>query len=435
MKEKHKHSPFSLTPLDSKKQWAIFLSITLIVFLVNVFLEFRHYDNHISNKKPYAIHTQVINQYEKIKNNKSYFVLKLKGENGEIFYTTSKEDIKDLSHRFVRVYGKMGDCSFMQYLQSCFFYSYSISLESSRDFRDIFREFVDSQHSNLSIANLYKTLFIADVLPKVWRDLSNKLGIAHLLAISGFHLSVLSVVIGLIFGFIYSIFHRKFSYRNKYYDIGFFILCVMFFYLFILDFSPSFLRAFVMTMIAFLAIYSGVNLLSFKLLFIVVSVCIALFPKLLFSIGFILSVCGVFFIYLFCSYVKLQKNKLFNILIMPLFFNAAIFLNMLVIVHYFFPYFSPYCLLSIPLSIAFVAFFPLSLLAHFFNIGFIFDDFLLWAMSLEFGSIDIYTPIFLLIPYIFLSFLAIRFYFAYICSLCVGALFFIYACVQFAINQ
>ncbi|CCF81630.1 DNA transfer protein [Helicobacter bizzozeronii CCUG 35545] len=56
---------------------------------------------------------------------------------------------------------------------------------------------------------------------------------------------------------------RYFPYRNRTYDLGVLVLLVMGVYLVLLDFQPSFLRAFVMAVGAFALFFSGVELLSF----------------------------------------------------------------------------------------------------------------------------------------------------------------------------
>ncbi len=364
----------------------------MLVFAWSLSQEYRQYMAYIAPDNTQEIYAQVLAQYEKEKNGKTYQVLKLKSPNGKVFYTTSKEGIKDLSHRFVRIYGKRLDCTFVEYLRSCFFISYRMNVLAERDYRDTLRIWIESQHNEPLVASLYKTLFMADFLPYTWRDLSNKLGIAHLIAISGFHLGILSFVIGGALSLVYRIFHPYVSYRNKYFDIGIIVFICLFGYLLLLDFTPSFLRAFVMAMCGFFVVHSGIKLISFRLLFVVVCVCLALFPRLILSIGFVLSVSGVFFIYLFMRHMHIREGFLHKWVCVPLGFNMLIFIHMLPIVHWFFPYFTPLCLLCIPLSLLFVIFFPAMLLAHIVGLGALCDGFLEWAMGMKLYAIEFYTP-------------------------------------------
>lgn len=425
------YSPFEVELFSTKKQWIAFVCACLLVCIYSVWQEYRHYVSYTTSNDTQEIYAQVIAQYSKEKNGKSYYVLKLKSEKGEMFYTTSKEDIKDLTHRFLRIYGKRLECSFVQYLQSCFFVSYRINVLSDRDYRDVLRYWIDSQHDQPLISSLYKTLFMADFLPHVWRDLSNKLGIAHLIAISGFHLGILSFVIGGFLNLIYRIFHSRVSYRNRYFDIGIIVLFCLFLYLILLDFSPSFLRAFVMAAFGYFLVYSGIKLLSFRLLFVVVCVCLALFPRLIFSIGFALSVSGVFFIYLFVKHIHFNNGFLHKIVLLPIVFNTLIFIDMLPLVHWFFPYFTPLCLLCIPLSLLFVVFFPFMLVAHILRLGFICDSFFEWSLGISITALEFYTPWWFLI--IFLICCAISMYskITYYILHVLGGGFFIYLLVSF----
>ncbi|WP_241993705.1 ComEC/Rec2 family competence protein [Helicobacter sp. MIT 05-5293] len=430
--KKDKSSPFGVELLSSPLQWIGFFIICAFILMCSLTLRYYHYQDYMSLPYPKAINAQVIAQYTKSKDNKPpYQVLKLRDEKGAIFYTTSKEDIRDLSHRFVRIYGKPLECDFRQYLQSCFFISYRISLESQRDYRDTFRSWIASQHTENLLARLYQTLFIADFLPYDLRMLSNKLGVAHLIAISGFHLGILSIVIGGFLGIFYGWYHRHFSYRNKFYDIGFITLSCMFLYLLVLNFSPSFLRSFVMALVGFLMLYSGIRLLSFKFLLVVVCLCLVLFPHLFFSIGFVLSVMGVFFIFLFVKYITLPHDRFSQWVVLPIVFNTNLYFNMQLIVHWFFPYFTPLSVVSIPLTLIFVIFFPLSLILHLVGVGGVFDSVFIWALDLKLDAIEFYTPQWLFLCYIGLCFGSIwrKECYYLLCVVCAG--FFAYLCWQF----
>ena len=115
-----------ITILDTKAQWLVFLAFCLCIFAINLTLQYLHY-NTLDSKTPITIRGQVIAQYPKIspKTNSTYQVLKIRTESGAVFYTTSKEAIKNLLHMHLRIYGKPAQCSFWQYLQSCFITSFS----------------------------------------------------------------------------------------------------------------------------------------------------------------------------------------------------------------------------------------------------------------------------------------------------------------------
>ncbi|PAF47389.1 hypothetical protein BKH46_04090 [Helicobacter sp. 12S02634-8] len=401
--------------IEGVREWVFFIGLFVLVFAYSVGEKYRQF-SQLDFSKPQEIYAQVVLQYPKsvektLKNGtrkiEHYFVLKLSDTNNNIFYTTSKEDLKSIANRYIRLYGQIQKCSFLQFFKSCYVFAYSISLLHKRDYRDTIRDFIDKQHAQAaegaSAGNLYRALFIADPLDKQWRDVSNKLGLAHIIAISGFHLGVLSGVFYLVFAPLYRYCqHRYFPYRNEAYDLGALILILMFGYLLILDYQPSFFRSFVMAVLGFLIYYSGIRLLSFSLLFFVCLFCIALFPSLLINIGFILSVAGVFYIFLFIKHCP-KMHKIFYAIL----FNFAIFFNIAPIVHYFFPYFTPYQLISIPVSIAFIVFFPLSLGLHALGFGGVMDKFLLQGAALNPPFIEYYAPGIFVLAYVGLSLCAI----------------------------
>ncbi|MDN5052808.1 ComEC/Rec2 family competence protein, partial [Aliarcobacter butzleri] len=70
-------------------------------------------------------------------------------------------------------------------------------------------------------------------------------GIAHVVALSGFHLVVLSFVIYWILYFPYKFFQdRYFPYRNRKLDILLITIAILFYYLILTDIVPSLLRSF-----------------------------------------------------------------------------------------------------------------------------------------------------------------------------------------------
>jgi competence protein ComEC len=129
---------------------------------------------------------------------------------------------------------------------------------------------------------------------------------------------------------------------------------------------------------------------------------IALFAPLLFSIGFLLSVTGVFYIYLFLKYTK----NFHKILIFVL-FNFWIYVAMFIIVHYFFGGYWRYQFLSIFLTILFSAFYPLALFLHIIGYGDFADRVLMELLKIDFGNLEVYTSNTQFIIYIILSLFAV----------------------------
>ncbi len=430
MKDKTFQGAFELLATPKEYLWCgVFLSLLLAI---NLYLEYLNYQK-LDFSKPTSLNAQILLQYPKTKDQKTYFVLKLQSK-GMIFYTTIKEPLKNLQYRHAQFFGKIKSCSFLESLKSCFFQTYSFSLTRKQDFKSHARHFIDSAHENALVGNLYRALFIGDSLNKNLRDRANALGINHLLAISGFHLGILSASVYFLFSLFYTPLQKRyFPYRNAFYDIGVLVWVFLLGYLLLLDFLPSFFRAFLMGLLGFLACFFGVRLLSFKLLILACCIAIALLPKLLFSVGFLLSVCGVWYIFLFLKHTQIffKTSSFLRRSFQIISLSALVFLNMLIIVHAFFPMFSPYQLFSIPLGLIFIVFFPLSLFLHAVGLGSLLDHFL--SMPLTIPTISVPSPLWLLGVHLFLTILSARFFKVYLSMNVLSAGFFLYCCYQYII--
>ncbi|WQR81585.1 ComEC/Rec2 family competence protein [Helicobacter pylori] len=430
MKDKTFQGAFELLSTPKEYLWCgVVLSLLLVL---NLYLEYLNYQK-LDFSKPTSLNAQILLQYPKTKDQKTYFVLKLQSK-GMIFYTTIKEPLKNLQYRHAQFFGKIKPCSFLESLRSCFFQTYSFSLTRKQDFKSHLRHFIDSAHENALVGNLYRALFIGDSLNKDLRDRANALGINHLLAISGFHLGILSASVYFLFSLFYTPLQKRyFPYRNAFYDIGVLVWVFLLGYLLLLDFLPSFFRAFLMGLLGFLACFFGVRLLSFKLLVLACCIAIALLPKLLFSVGFLLSVCGVWYIFLFLKHTQIFfKNSSFLARsFQAIVLSVLVFLNMLIVAHAFFPMFSPYQLFSIPLGLIFIVFFPLSLFLHAVGLGSLLDNIL--SMPLTIPTISVSSPLWLLGAHLFLTILSARFFKVYLSMNVLSAGFFLYCCYQYII--
>ena len=404
MKSKPPSSPFEIRILKSKREWGIFLIFCILLLSLNLYRYFQHYQFY-SQKNPYSFVAEVKLQYQKTKNNKTYFVLKLEDRWGHSFYTTSNLELKTILYRDVRIYGKMAKCSFFEFLRSCYVQTYILALLPENNYKTPLRNWIDSQHQDENSSVLYRALFIADSVNLAWRNFSNATGIAHIIAISGFHLGVLSFVLFLCLAPIYYFFQKRFfPYRNGYYDLSIVILFLMFLYLVLLEFQPSFFRAFLMALGGFFLYFSGLKIISFGMLSAVSVAAIACFPSFVFNIGFILSVFGVFYILLFIKHIpKISWWKY------ALLFDVSIFLLMGPVVHFYFPYFSIYQFSSIFISMVFVIFFPFVVLLHIFGLGGLLDFIYVWALSFKIPYIEFLMPFWGFVIYVIASILAIKY--------------------------
>lgn len=161
-----------------------------------------------------------------------------------------------------------------------------------------------------------------------------------------------------------------------------------------IGFIASFLRAFLMSVAGFYMICKKIKILNFYTLFGVILFSVALFPQLLFSVGFYFSCLGVFYIYVYLLYFAPRFSLLENSLLL----NLYVFFAMEVAVLYFFPLISLLQLSVLVLNYIFGVFYPLSFLLHIFGYGSIFDEILskMLTFRLSSGSLHISTFVFLL---------------------------------------
>jgi competence protein ComEC len=387
----------------SKKEIIYTLFLVAILFVISLFYEFYKYKK-ITTYSLHVTHSKVINSYEKTSvKGKKYTVLKLK--NSDFTFNT-------ISWKALHV-NKGDRVKVAFYTKGIDFYSYLKGFYASLKFLHVnadavqnpFYEYVQKQHKDSFTKELYKALFFASPISKELREDIAKWGISHLVAISGFHLGILSGILFFLLKPLYTFFQDKFfPYRNAYADLAGIVFLILGLYIYLIDFTPSVLRAFVMSIIGFLFFARNIKIISFSTLFFTISVVLILFPKLIFSIAFWLSVSGVFYIFLFLyHFANINKVSIFILI------NFWVYVLMLPIVHYIFDVFSFYQIFSPLLSMAFVVFYPLSLALHVSSFGGILDEFVLAFLSLHVEVSVLSTPLWFLLCFIGLSLLAIRF--------------------------
>jgi len=137
------------------------------------------------------------------------------------------------------------------------------------------------------------------------------------------------------------------------------------------------LRAFGMFVIGFVLYDRGIKILSMQTLFVTVVLLLSFFPRLFFSVGFWLSVSGVFSIFVFLLLFQ-NRSKLFYFFALPVW----VYVTMLPLSVGLFGNFNPLHPLSIVWTILFSFFYPLSLLLHFIGFGGSLDFMLEWLIGL-----------------------------------------------------
>jgi len=244
---------------------------------------------------------------------------------------------------------------------------------------------IASQHENPTMQRFYQAIFLATPLPKELRGQIATLGVSHLVALSGLHLAILSLMLfGLLRPLYRGLQQRFFPYRFEMMDVGLVVLLILGGYLYMVGMPPSLLRSYVMMVLGWLMLLLGVELVSFGFLGVTLMGILVLFPKLLFSVAFWFSMAGVFYIFLLLKYFEGLGRWWMSLLI-----SVGLFVLMLPIVHLIFPLVSPWQLLSPWLSLVFTFFYPLSLGLHLLGIGGVLDGGLMALFSLESASREV----------------------------------------------
>lgn len=361
------------------KSFVSFVIVLLILLSVRLAFEYQSYVSFIA-KPFYYTHATVITSYEKVKHNKRYKVLKLKSDEGFTFYTTTHRK-ENVNHKRLRLQiFPNKSITFKDYLGTFYVKSKIKHQEKLPNiFKDTLLNEVRIQHKNSTLSSFYNAIFFATRIEPKLREKIALLGVSHLVALSGFHLGILW---GLVYGLLLLVYRplqqKYFPYRHALFDVGLVAMVVLGVYVWFVGFPPSLLRSYGMVLVGWGVLLLGMELLSFTFLASVFLVLSVLFPSLLVSLSFWLSVAGVFYIFLLLQYTKHWSKWIITLVVIPL----GIFILMLPIVHGIFGVTSAYQLLSPILSLLFIIFYPLVMFLHLVGYGDLFDSGLVWLFTL-----------------------------------------------------
>jgi competence protein ComEC len=361
-----------VTLFSVKKDY--FRFFILLLTLLSLSLSYKYYTySQLTKFDSQLVDATVLKAYEKTKLTKkgkikSYKILKMRSDEGFVFYTMASKKFQNLQNKRLHLELWAGKISFKEYLKGFFAFSKILKVYTVPTPKQQLASFIDAQHTN-NISKLYKALFLALPLPVSVQTQFSNLGISHLIAISGFHLGVLAAILFFLFKTPYKILqNRYFPYRSYKRDSFVFISLMLLGYLLFLDSPPSLLRAFAMLLVGFILYDRGIKIVSMQTLLVTVLLLLALFVKLLFSIGFWLSASGVFYIFLFLIHFK-EYSKITQFILLPFWvyfmmlpFSMAIFGN-----------FSLYHPLSILWTSLFTLFYPFSIALHVMGLGNLLD--------------------------------------------------------------
>ncbi len=408
--------------IEGRREGALFLAAALFVFALSPAWRFYDYTRFVAQSKVIA-DADVLLHYTKTKKGRTYDVLKL--QSGEAtFYTTARRPLpQNLRGERVKVVYFPGRVSFFDYLQTPYMPSRIVKTLPGKSWRMALYEKIAAQHDEPWMKELYGALFLALPISKGLRERVTLLGVNHLLALSGFHMGLLWALLYGALSLLYKpLQNRFFPWRHRLLDVGATTLLLLGGYLLLAGTPPSLLRAYAMLLVGWLALLFGVELLSFSFLAVCAVALAALFPGLLFSIGFWLSVAGVFFIYLFLHWAQGWPSwALF------LGLNLWVYLAMLPVVHAIFPTFSLWQLASPLLTMLFTLFYPLAMGLHLLGLGGALDG---WVMALlawpsATDAVEVATPLWLLVPFFLAGLAAVRFRVALYLQAALAALFFV----------
>ncbi len=361
------------------REFLFVVGILLVIVAIRLYLLHSHYLEFV--QKPfYYTKAKVLLQYTKKGNNRPYEVLKLQGKDGKPFYTTAH--LRDnIVGKIVRV-KLMPDksISFRDYLGIYYVKSrLKVIGDVPPSTKNILSDAISAQHTDHNVTLLYQAIFLATAIPSKLREKISALGVSHLVALSGFHLTILwGIIYGLLSLLYKPLQQRWFPYRMMLLDMGLLTLVILGYYLWLVGMPPSLVRSYAMTIVMWLAMLLGIEIISFQLLGFVVALLLALYPALIVSMGFYFSVAGVYYIYLILHWSRGSSKWLISILYIPI----GIFTFMQPIVHTLFGMVSVWQLLSPLLSLAFVLFYPLSIVLHIIGLGSLFDGGLAYLFEL-----------------------------------------------------
>jgi competence protein ComEC len=368
--------------------------VLIVIFLINISIEYKKYEELI-NEEIFEAKVTVLNIYDK----DDYQVLKLKANNFT-FYTSIDKEVKILKLDILNIVFISNKITFVEYLKG--FYSKTIYFDKiNRDFnfKDEIILKINSNHQNEMISELFQALFLAIPISSNLRDICTNYGISHLIALSGFHIAVITFVIYWILYFPYNFFHKRyFPYRNRKFDLLVVCMCVLFLYLFFVGIVPSLLRSLIMLLLSVVLLRNNIKIFTFGTLLYTVLLIICFIPSFIFSLGFWFSVIAVFYIILYMKYF-FEMNKYLSFI----FFNFWMFLIFNPIVHFYFPQTSYEQFLSPIITVFFTIFYPFEIFAHIFDFAIYFDEYLKFFLEHKMRVFEVFTPFYFFVLYLIVS--------------------------------
>lgn len=386
----------------SKRDFFFFILISSSILFASLFVEYKNYQEFTSFDSA-LVEATVLKQYTKSNKNRRYQVLQLKSDDGLTFYTTAKKSLQDVKGKKLKLEIWSNNLGFDKYLTTFYAYSKIEDINETKNLKQEINSYISLAHENQNIANVYQALYTAESVEQNLQNAFSNLGVSHIVAISGFHLGILSALLYFFLRPVYSFAqNRFFPYRNSKTDIFAIVVSVLFLYMLFLESPPSLVRSFGMFVVGFVLYDRGIKVISMQTLLVTIILLLAFFPRLFFSLGFWLSAGGVFYIFLFLIHFKNLSTFL-----QLLGISILVYIFMLPVSLFIFQNFSIYHPFSIILSILFTPFYPLSILLHLIGFGDFFDSFLEWLLVLGENGEKVSLNFYIFLLHALTSFIAI----------------------------
>ena len=231
-----------------------------LLFLLSLSYEYFSYKKFVAQENV-TLTCKVLNQYDKSRFSSSYFMLKL--DCGEaVIYTAKGLGIGDVMEKEVSAEFSLSRLDFLGYLKGFYAKSTDFHVLESESFKSRLNASIAAQHEDKDTVTIYKALYTAAPQNIELRQKLSSLGVSHLMAISGFHLGVLSGVLFFLFGWIYRpIAGRYFPYRHANRDLFLVVAVFLFAYVWFLDFTPSLIRSFGMLVVGYFLYDRGLKII------------------------------------------------------------------------------------------------------------------------------------------------------------------------------
>jgi len=385
------------------REYIYIVLVLLAVFIISLSFEYYHYSK-LTRFDDAVVDVLVLKHYSKNKEGKVYDVLKLQSADGALFYITSDAPLKSLVGYRVKLWMKSKYLGFLDYMKGFATKGRVLSLSRQKDERYKLGDDLLRLHKEREVAEVYGALFFALPMSSELQQKFSMLGVSHLLAISGFHLGVLSFIVFTLIRWPYQYMQQHlFPYRHRNRDLFYIVAIVLGLYLLFLGAVPSLLRAYAMLTVGFFLHDRGFKIVSMQTLAVTVVLLLALWPRLFFSMGFWLSVSGVYYIFLFLYYFE-KAPKYLAFVVIPLW----VYLLMTPVSLLIFGNYSLYHPLSIVWTFLFTLFYPLALFLHLLGWGELMDGGLNYLLGLEIVGETWTLSSLWIVPYVLLSIAALQ---------------------------